>query len=1495
MHGPAQDGSPQTIVSMNDEIPSSGPRRCILVLGMHRSGTSALTRVLSLLGAALPRNILGAGAGNETGHWEPSRLVEYHDRLLAELGSSWDDWKALDLSRLTVKRRSEIKSEITNIIEAEYPEGGLFVVKDPRLCRFAPLFIEAMGDTGVTTHVVIPYRNPLEVANSLAARPTVWAADRLSVFGALLWLRHVLDAEAATRGLPRAFVSYDALLADWCDTAHRIVACIGVEWPYAPNDIADLVGEFLTPTQRHHTYTAQDLILDPAMRDWVGEAYQAIGVLLRDPEHLAALETLDRIHREFDHATPLLDRLLLDAGSAIAENRVQAAEREAAFKQEVETKLARVAADREEEVSRLTTKLANVGVREQELSTQLANAQMATAEGSKKLDALQFELARVQRDAADARAHIDALNAWLAAYENSTSWKMTAPIRALKRGQNSISGAVRSVTTAIRVGGGIRPTARKALHVLRTEGFKGIRWRMDYAEAVLSNARVEPAPLSPGSNFGSKREIGIVGDASKPLLQATPTSAVQSTGSIPDEKLIRDTGFFDIGHYRSQLDFEVPEDFNDIQHYLTDGWRAGLDPIPSFSTSGYLLRYPDVAKSGFQPLVHYIQRGRGEGRSPNPFKPRQSATPSLIRRGLSEYGPISRILNFRATNEFHLPDCSLCVQLHFYYTETADEMARALRRIQIPFTLLVSVRAGEDISFWERYWRAAVPQTTNVIVKIAPNRGRDVLPWLVLFRDEIQSHDLVLHMHTKRSPHGNELRYWRQYLLHTLLGSRAIVCQILSLFAADQRLGLVFPAYWPTLQNQPNFGQTRMLCADLAKRMNVSLDLGACPDFPAGSFFWCRTKLLKPLLDLALEPDDFPNEAGQVCGTLAHAVERFIGYLPQLTSLTAECVAIDQSFQIAPQLPKFTVGNTPADDIFLALTDGGLLSEECRIVAEKALAADPLRISVVMPTWNRSRTIASAIYSALNQSYVPYEVILCDDGSTDGTVALVRSQFSKEIDDGLLKIIELQHCGVSRARNAALALASGDLISYLDSDNTWRKDFLLVMAYAFANRPQLQTAYCDLMAHDADRREVYRKGQDYDYAELLDSNYIDLNTFVHRRSVSDISGNFDEDLNRLVDWEFIIRATRDRAPIRLPYVGVDYHLNQEKLQNITSTVPLAANLTHVRRKHRRERFNFLGHYSIGIKIPVPSETQKDEWGDYHFACALQRALQRHGHDVHLAFLPQWTDECPDEDVAIVLRGLSRFSPRREKINILWNISHPAKIELSEMLEYDHVFLATVQPSARIAATLGARASLLLQCSDPLVFYPDDDVSVPEHELLFVGNSRGTMRWMPKACVKLNLPLAVYGSGWEGLLPSEMIKGTHVPNAKLAAYYHRAKIVLNDHWPDMAQNGFVSNRIFDAGLAQSCVISDQFAGSEGFGDGLTTVSTVEQLDQKIKYLLQHPEERERSARLLRSHVLKHHTFDLRVRQILHIIDRERFARMDLESSGARVEGCLNSRT
>jgi lipopolysaccharide biosynthesis protein len=159
-------------------------------------------------------------------------------------------------------------------------------------------------------------------------------------------------------------------------------------------------------------------------------------------------------------------------------------------------------------------------------------------------------------------------------------------------------------------------------------------------------------------------------------------------------------------------------------------------------------------------------------------------------------------------------------------------------------------------------------------VRVMPNRGRDIAPKLVGFRDVHLRYDYVLHLHSKRSTHGSFLAPWRTYLYQTLAGSPGVVRSIFEVFDRLPRVGIVTPQHFEPIRRYVGWGRNFGIAEGLARRMGIALRPGAALDFPSGSMFWARTAALRPLLDLDLSVEDFPMEAGQLDGTPAHAIER---------------------------------------------------------------------------------------------------------------------------------------------------------------------------------------------------------------------------------------------------------------------------------------------------------------------------------------------------------------------------------------------------------------------------------------------------------------------------------------------------------------------------------------------------------------------------------------------------------------------------------------------
>jgi hypothetical protein len=275
---------------------------------MHRSGTSALAKMLSLLGCDLPATLIPAGPGNEVGHWESRAIALFNDQLLAAAGSAWDDWLPVNPRFRDTPRWPDFLEKGRIVLRQEFADSPMFVLKDPRICRILPFWLEVLASEDVEPTIVIPVRNPIEVARSLAAR------DGLDeYYGLLLWLRHVLDAEAASRGRSRVFVSYDELLQDWEMLAEKIARSTGLVWPRLSPSTAIEFERFLGPDLRHHVVGSRDLARRRMLSPWVADAYAILEAWVAQGEQADGHDRLDCIASSFEQAAPMFARPMLSA------------------------------------------------------------------------------------------------------------------------------------------------------------------------------------------------------------------------------------------------------------------------------------------------------------------------------------------------------------------------------------------------------------------------------------------------------------------------------------------------------------------------------------------------------------------------------------------------------------------------------------------------------------------------------------------------------------------------------------------------------------------------------------------------------------------------------------------------------------------------------------------------------------------------------------------------------------------------------------------------------------------------------------------------------------------------------------------------------------------------------------------------------------------------------------------------------------------------------
>jgi hypothetical protein len=406
-------------------------RRAILVLGMHRSGTSALAGLLVHLGVQGPKTLMEANEYNERGYWESARFHEYHDRLLQAAGTEWDLWTKVTLDGLDPQVARQFDVECQSLLAQEFGDAPLFVMKDPRVCRLVPFWQRQLAAAGVEPTAILTVRSPIEVAKSLAVRDGLGLEHAL-----LLWLRHVLDAEASTRAIRRSVVRYRDLLENWKQVERQLAADLDLPLAGESPDTDARVAGFLTSDLRHHLDRREPLPVTPLLADWIDNAYNALEALVGPKgAHAGAIAAFDQIRREFDRGSaafgPHVDeerraRRRVTLGSAEGEHSLAVAERQ---RDEAEHRVAVLNAD-----------LAELRRQHHDLTQDIARLSEDHRAALRAADLTRQELS----------ARVNALSAALEAgtrrvhdLEQSRTWRWTRPIRLVARQVYNLANRLR--------------------------------------------------------------------------------------------------------------------------------------------------------------------------------------------------------------------------------------------------------------------------------------------------------------------------------------------------------------------------------------------------------------------------------------------------------------------------------------------------------------------------------------------------------------------------------------------------------------------------------------------------------------------------------------------------------------------------------------------------------------------------------------------------------------------------------------------------------------------------------------------------------------------------------------------------------------------------------------------------------------------------------------------------------------------------------------------
>jgi hypothetical protein len=525
-------------------------------------------------------------------------------------------------------------------------------------------------------------------------------------------------------------------------------------------------------------------------------------------------------------------------------------------------------------------------------------------------------------------------------------------------------------------------------------------------------------------------------------------------------------------------------------------------------------------------------------------------------------------------------------------------------------------------------------------------------------------------------------------------------------------------------------------------------------------------------------------------------------------------------------------------------------------------------VSIIMPVWNREATISRAIESVIAQSFNSWELLVIDDGSTDRTAQVVaRYQSDKRI-----QYRYQAHTGAAAARNAALAESRGELIAYLDSDNSWYPGILAAVVDAFREDETSECAYFAQVWRQAATEATWIRSDPFDSVRMLEMQTgIDLNVFVHRRRLYKRLGGFDCQLTRLIDWDLILRYTNQNPPKRIPAIGCCYE--DGSWGRISTEENLEHNRYLVRRKFLRPiRSSLRVLYAVwefphlsetyvateiacmqrwGIQVEVWSETEPES----RYAAtvpihrgSLESALHRVRPDVihahWLDFALRHASVAERAGIPMTVRGHSfEFDPQL-----------PVKLQQASGISAVYVFphFVTTLPSLDKVRAVTA-------CFDPERYFPSRrkdrnlvlraGAALPTKDLgLFVRAAR--------RCPKHQFVLALVRTKGRPECVEEMIEynrsmgspvdlRVNVPVEQMSELMSRAAIYLHTHSPECVYGMPVS--IAEAMATGAVVFGRRCAAAESYiGDAGQCYDDEDQAVQLVNATAEWSEEKWRQA-------------------------------------------------
>lgn len=564
-----------------------GKKQIVVVLGAHRSGTSAIVRGLRVLSVDLGTNLLGpVPSENAKGFWEDIDIETFNKSLLAKLDTDWHRLAELNVSTLLQPQYKLEFSSAVKLLESKTNAAEIFGFKDPRTAILLPFWQAVFAELDLVDSYVISLRNPVEVAESLRKR------NGFPVYKSLLiWAKHALCSVRYTQGRQRVIVSYDGMLADPFHELMRISKALNLAAPDdAKEEYKQYSEEFLTVKLRHNVASEESLKDEAAVPRLVSELYLFLRALAQDKKRDGG-QAFEKEWKSFEQRyaefVPIIGGIdILEFERDREKHRSHHLHKGLAVRDQ---QLKELAKQLEFKAKELTQSAETIGRKERALLELQAQVE------SEKVERVSIE-----------QSLKESVNAQNESQEENRKLKDELSYEKIIRGQveKELSGAKREFqneqSSRIEIENGAEKLRKEYL-----DKASSVSW--------LFGKLMERTLFFP-ITYLRERE-----DEKRLQVQALKDASQRKKLLGEHVKILRDSKLFDGAWYLRRYQDVAQAGINPVGHYCKHGIEDGRNPSPLFDTRWYLKKYPDVEKEGINPLVHYIRSGVKEKRDPHPL------------------------------------------------------------------------------------------------------------------------------------------------------------------------------------------------------------------------------------------------------------------------------------------------------------------------------------------------------------------------------------------------------------------------------------------------------------------------------------------------------------------------------------------------------------------------------------------------------------------------------------------------------------------------------------------------------------------------------------------------------------------------------------------------------------------------------------------------------------------------------------------------------------